>query len=136
VNLSLSDVLLIMSVILPVLVPLGAALFKHLVDALPSNQRQAVVDAVRIATHAVSVDPSIAADAESAALAMLKELHLPASPSFVKSLVTIFQQDLASSEFSQGLDQGVSQSEVHPPVGFAPPPPLPAASPAMPNLHR
>ena len=34
-NLSLSDVLLIVSVILPVLVPLGATLFKHLVDASP-----------------------------------------------------------------------------------------------------
>ena len=65
----------------------------------------------------------IASDAEAAAAAILKELHLPASPAFIKSLVTIFEQDVASSEVSQGLDQGVSQSEVHPPVGFAPPPP-------------
>lgn len=132
-NLSLSDVLLIMSVILPVLTPLGAALYKHLVDLVPSNQRQAVVDTVRIAANAFASNPAIAEDAETAALNILKELHLPASPSFVKSLVAIFQDELGPAVASQTLDEGVSQSEQHAPVGFAP---KPAVVPATPNLHQ
>ena len=71
------------------------------------------------------------ADAKSAALAILKELHLPANPAFMKSLVAIFEDDLGSAEASQGLGQGVSSSEVHPPVGFAPPPPPASSRPSI-----
>ena len=130
---SLCDVILIVSIILPVLVPLGAALYKHLVDMLPSNQRQAVVDTVRIATQAIAVNPAIAANAEAAATVVLKELHLPVNPAFIKSLVALFEQE-AGGVASEMNDQGVSSSEVHSPVGFVTPPP--AGSPAGPSLHQ
>lgn len=126
---STSDLILLLSVVLPLLIPLGGALYKHLVDALPSNQRQAVVDTVRIAAHAVAADPTIAQDAETAAATILKELKLPASPVFIKSLVALFKQDVAAAAPPQ--DQG--EATTFPPqMGFAPP-----TTPTVgPNLHR
>ena len=132
---SISDVILIISIILPFLVPVGVALYKHLVDALPSNQRQAVVDSVRIATQAIAVNPNIAADAEAAATAVLKELHLPVSPIFIQSLVALFAQE-GGAAASEANDQGVSQSEIHTSIGFAAPAHNPEVPASVPSLHR
>jgi hypothetical protein len=130
---SVQDLIALATVVLPFLIPLGGGLYKHIVDSLPSNQRQAVVDAVRVATHALEADPSIEADANTLANNVLKELHLPANPNFVKSLVAIFQEDLGGAS-AAAHDQGVSQSESSPgtPVGFLPP----AAPSTGPSLHR
>ena len=130
-NLSASDLILLLSVVLPILIPLGGALYKLLLDHLPSSTRQAVVDTVRIAAHAVASDPTIANSAEEADLAVLKELHLPDKPTFVKSLVTLFQQDVATPPAPQASTDG-AQPATFPSVGFVPP----VAQPTGPNLHR
>jgi hypothetical protein len=130
-NISVQDLIALATVLLPFLIPLGGGLYKHIVDNLPSNQRQAVVDAVRVATHALEADPSIEADANTLANNVLKELHLPANPNFVKSLVAIFQEDLGSAN-AASHDQGVAQDVVSPasPVGFAPPA-VPSTGPSL-----
>lgn len=116
-NISVQDLIALATVLLPILTPLGMGLYKHIVDTLPSSQRQAVVDTVKIAAQAVAADPSIADDAESAAAAILKELHLPSNPNLVKSLVAIFKQDVqVAPEVSQHDETVEAQA-----VGFAPP---------------
>lgn len=130
--LTVQDVVAVATLALPLLISLSGALYKHLVDALPSAQRQAVVDTVRIATQAFAADPTIASDAESAAAAILKELHLPSNPNLTKSLVALFQQDVsvqAAPETPQSDQTASAEAQV---VGFAPPVHLP--TPALPNL--
>jgi hypothetical protein len=129
--LSPEDVIVLVSLVLPLLIPLGQALYKHLVDALPSNQRQAVVDTVRIATHALAADPSIAQDAETAAATILKELRLPATPVFIKSLVALFKQDVVATQPQDSQDS--ASLDPHPTLGFVVPP---VAHPTGPSLHR
>jgi hypothetical protein len=129
-NISIQDLIALATVLLPVLISLSAGLYKHIVDSLPSAQRQAVVDTVRIATQAIAADPTIAADAETASTLILKELHLPASPNLVKSLVALFQQDVPAP--SNGIESDQSSSAEAQSVGFAAP--VHPVTPANPGL--
>jgi hypothetical protein len=117
-NISVQDLIALATVLLPLLIPLGGALYKHMVDALPSNQRQAVVDTVKIATQAIASDPTIAVDAETAAATLLKEMHLPSNPNLVKSLVAIFRQDTGQAAPKNDAETEIVHAQT---VGFAPP---------------
>jgi hypothetical protein len=119
--------ILLASAVLPVLIPLGGALYKLLLDHLPSNTRQAILDTVRIASQAVAADPTLAGSVEEHALILLKELHLPVKPTLVKSLAALFQQEATPAPQDQG---GVNYPPQH--LGFAPP----AAPATEPSLHR
>lgn len=90
---SLADALTLISLIVPILVPLGMALYQHLLDGLPANQRAVVSQVVDNAVTAVEQmvgsgsGPLKKANATELVNAMLASRHIHVAPAEVSALI-------------------------------------------------
>lgn len=111
-NLSVNDVVALLGAILPVLIPLGAALYHALVAALPANQQNAlnnivgtVVSAVEQQAQAGTISPDARkAAAVTAVQAIAKQFGVAkyASPAVVNALIECAMFELNQSKASAG----------------------------------
>jgi hypothetical protein len=134
--LSLSDTLLLISILAPILAPLSVALYRFLLAKLPAEAAGAVEHTVALAVTAVEQSsPGLAGDDKKAkAVALVSEmcqhLGLRANPVVVSALIEATVHSM-NAELGHPGSAGPAN-----PMGFAPEPrPLPGTESPSPSYE-